>query len=176
MQSAHSDFKEKWVGAYNRMLERAKQTLERATQGSLPSLQQIIDGAKHTAVELEELTRDEAELIGDYLRRDIHDVAQRTQERGHELAEWLRFDIQLVEERLAEVFSHLVDHTRLELDQLAEEAKHHAWNTGEVTTLGSLTCSQCGHELHFHATARIPTCPRCQGTRFQRSEDDQATA
>jgi hypothetical protein len=170
MQSTHSDLKEKLTGAYNRMLEHAKQSLEKAAQGSLPSLKQLIDGAKKTAVELEELTIEEAELIGGYLRRDLHDAAQRTEERGHELAEWLRFDIELVEERLAEVFSHLVDHTRLELDQLAEEAKHHEWNTGDVTTLGSLVCGQCGHELHFHATARIPACPKCQGTRFHRSE------
>ncbi|MGQ0658648.1 MAG: zinc ribbon-containing protein [Chromatiales bacterium] len=156
------------VAGYRRMLERAASTLKEAVKHPLPSLRHLIDTAKHTAVELKELSHDEAERIGYYLRRDVEDAAQHAREGRRELRDWLRFDIALLEDRLLEFLEPLVDHTRLELDRLAMEADAQGWHTGEVIGPGTLYCEACGQALHLHRVSHIPPCPRCRATAFHR--------
>ena len=51
----------------------------------------------------------------------------------------------------------------------AEQARQASlYRTGEITAPGVLECSECGEELHFEKTGRIPPCPKCSATRFQR--------
>lgn len=166
---------EKLVQAYSRMLERIKTATQQAGHDTLSTLQQHIENAKHKAVELGELTREEADKIAAYLKRDLHDAAQHLKETGKELGDWLRFDLELIEERLGEMFSLLVDRTRVELDRLALYAKQpgdqktEQWRTGEVTGVGTLRCTTCGQLMHFHAIGHIPPCPTCHGTEFRRA-------
>lgn len=156
--------------AYHRMLERVRTAFELTGEsGALPALQEKIEDAKEKAVELDELTRDEAEKIGEYLRRDLHDAAGFMADTGKELRDWLSFDLELIEARLAKVFALMVDQTRLELDRLAERAREsEALHTGEVTAMGTLRCTGCGKEMQFKKPGHIPPCPKCHGTRFSR--------
>ncbi len=164
----NKELQEKLEQAYDRMLERARETLEHARHETLPNLQHVLEEAKDTAVELGELTIDEAEKIRDYLKRDLTDAAQDMEEGRKELAEWFRFDIQLIEDRLTEMFSHMVDHTRLELNRLKMQAMAADWHTGEITGPGSLQCRKCRQQLEFHKTGHIPPCPKCKSTVFRR--------
>lgn len=165
---------EKLVQAYNRMMERIKAAIEHAEKESLPNLQHNIEAAKQKAVELGELTREEAEKIGSYIKRDLHDAAQYVSDTGKELASWFRFDLELIEQRALDLFSQMVDKTRLELDKLGLRAKEATarnmdeWHTGEVTGVGTLRCTGCGQLMHFHATGHIPPCAKCHATTFQR--------
>jgi len=54
---------DKLIQGYNRMMERARDTIEQAESKAMPVLRQSIEKARHTAVELEELSHDEAQLI-----------------------------------------------------------------------------------------------------------------
>jgi len=155
--------------AYGRMLERAREALRGGEATALPRLQHWLTEAKDRAVTLGELTREEAERVGDYLRRDVVDAASYLSETGRALKDWLRFDLDLIEDRLLDLFSTMVDETRLELDRLAEAARAPApLHTGEVTGFGTLRCLGCGLEIEFTEPAGIPPCPRCEGTRFVR--------
>lgn len=157
--------------AYGRMLERAGEGAKQGSPGT--RLQQLLDQAKDKTVELEELSREEAERISDYVRRDITDAAQFMVETGKELKDWLSFDLELVERRVLDMFAFMVDHTREELDLLAlraEAAKH--LHTGEVTAMGTLRCTACGLEMHLKKPGRIPPCPKCHGTDFERVSDE----
>lgn len=156
------------VAAYDRMMERARDLLHKAREGALPSLQQRLEEARDKAVELGELTREEAQSVADHLRRDLRDAAEHMESTEKELGDWLRFDLELIEDRIAELFSHMVDHTRAELDRLALEAEIRGWHSGEISGPGTLYCANCGQELHFHATGRIPPCPSCHATAFHR--------
>jgi len=163
--------KEKLTGAYHDMLERATEAQQES--GASGGVQHYLESAKEKAVELGELSREEAERIGDYLRRDVRDAAAYLSEGGRELGDWMRFDLGLVEERILELFSLMVDHTREELDRLQATAKSMSeWETGEVTGPGSLACDNCGKVMQFHKAGRIPPCPRCHSTRFKRLTDE----
>lgn len=163
---------EKQVKAYNRMLERVKTFIDEADKEYTPKIQYGIEEAKEKATELGELSREEAEKIGSYLRRDLLDAAQFLATTDGEFAKWLKFDIELIEDRFAELFPLVADQTWLELDLLAERARRNGvWHTGEVTGIGSLQCEKCGEALHFHKTGHIPPCPKCNGTSFHRLTD-----
>jgi hypothetical protein len=151
--------------AYNLMLERASEVMEQAGKG----LRHGVDAAMEKATELGELSREEAEQVGDYVLRDLHDAAGFINDSGNELRDWLRFDLEVVEQSLADMFSQLVDHTRLELDRLEERATAIGeWHTGEIVGIGTLECKGCGEKLHFHHTGHIPPCPKCRGSKYRR--------
>ncbi|MFA5627025.1 MAG: zinc ribbon-containing protein [Thiohalomonadaceae bacterium] len=162
------------IDAYYRMLERLKNSLDSASEKATPVIEQAISQAQEAATELGELSREEAERISQYLRRDIEDAAMFLNESGTELKDWLKFDLQMVEQHLAEIFRDSVDHTRLALTQLAQHAnKLGEWRTGEITGIGTLQCKSCGESLNFHRISRIPPCPKCHNTTFRRQSTKQ---
>jgi len=162
---------ERLISAYENMLERVHAAWDRAEKGSLLSLRRNLSQAREKAVELGELTREEAEKVSGYLERDVKDAAGFLSTNERAFAEWLRFDLQLIEGRLEEMFANVADRTRLELQALARQADEaSAYHTGEVTGPGTLICAACGKELHFHRTGHIPPCPQCRSTRYRRPE------
>jgi NADH pyrophosphatase NudC (nudix superfamily) len=164
------------VEAYNRMVERIHDTLKQTGEEALPVLQKQIEHARETAVELGELTREEAHKIGEYLRRDTEEAAHYLAETRQDFRDWFRFDLQLVEQRFLQMFELMVDHTRRELDRLADRARGiQELHTGEVAGPGTLYCAGCGGDLHFHKTGRIPPCPKCHATLFRRLPEAEST-
>jgi len=160
---------DKLVQAYNRMMERVRHTLEEAENKTLPTIRHSVEKARETAVELEELSHDEAEKIAYYLKRDLQDAGRHLAETSHELADWLRFDIDSIEERLFEIFSRVADRTRVEWVELQNELQQDPpYHSGEVTGPGTLYCAACNEAVHFHHTARIPACPQCENETFRR--------
>lgn len=162
------------INAYDRMIERVKARLEEFEQverEALPNLQRTIEHAAEKAVELGELTHEEAQLVGSYLKRDLQDAGQYLASTGHDLRAWLRFDLALIEDRMLELFRSAADKTRLEMlafEETVERASHYV--TGEITGPGTLQCDNCGKLLHFHATGHIPPCPQCHTTYFSRAQ------
>lgn len=151
--------------AYNLILERARNIMSEAGK----SATHAIDAAMEKATELEELTREEAEIVSDYVRRDLQDAAEFISDSGSELRDWLRFDLDVVEQSLADMFAQMVDHTRMELDKLEQRANAIGeWHTGEIVGIGTLECKSCGEQIHFHQTGHIPPCPKCRGTTYRR--------
>ena len=163
---------ERMVAAYERMLARADEMMQRAEQSTIPTLRKALEQARDKAVEFNELTREEAEKLSEYVERDMRDAAHLLAETGEELRQWWRFDVELIEHKLMELFANVADKTRLELEQLAEQAREASYyHTGEVTGPGTLVCTACGEELHFTKAGHIPPCPACQGKRYQRQVD-----
>jgi hypothetical protein len=160
---------DRMVEAYETMLERVGDGMDTAAHRTVPALRHALERARETAVELGELTREEAERIAGYLERDVRDAAHYLADTGEELRSWFRFDLRLLEERLADLFAQVADQTSLQLREWAEAARRASvYRTGEVTGQGSLACVGCGHELHFARPGHIPPCPACQGTEFKR--------
>lgn len=160
------------ISAYERMRERAQKFLDENTQDLMPNIVDALEAAKEQAIHLGELSKDEAELINTYLKRDLHDAGEYIQQQRGELADWLRFDIEQIEQNIWDSLSLLVDKTTIELKQLKDRAERLGeWHTGEITGPGTLVCSACGEEIHFHKTGHIPPCPKCHATIYKRFSD-----
>lgn len=164
-----NNFEEKFTAAYDKMMERLHHFFDDAEANAAPTLKQRIELAKLRAIELREVTAEEADKIAYYVERDLQDAAEYLENTGKEFSTWFNFDLQLVEERLYELFASVADRTRLELGQLANQAQMALqYHTGEITGIGTLVCDSCGTEMHFKKTGRIPPCPKCHHTEFKR--------
>ena len=159
---------DKLVTAYEKMLERVHETLQRA-ENQVPTLKQNLEQAREKAVELGELTREEAERVASYVERDMHDAATFITETGQQLREWWQFDLKHMEQRMLDMFASVADQTSIQLREWAEQARQApAYRTGDVTGPGTLVCEACGEGLTFVKAGRIPTCPKWGGTGFKR--------
>ena len=160
---------DRMVEAYEDMLERVDEMLESAEKTTLPMMRKSLDTAREKAVELNELTREEAEKIANYLERDMKDAAHFLSETGEEFRNWLQFDMKLMEERMLSMFANVADRTKLELDRFARQASAASrYHTGEITGPGTLVCEACGEEISFYEAGQIPECPKCHAKRFKR--------
>ncbi|AOU98628.1 hypothetical protein BI364_12260 [Acidihalobacter yilgarnensis] len=151
--------------AYTRMIERARTTAEDAGK----RLELAVDEARDMAHELGELTRDEAELLAEYVKRDLQDLGAYLGSTGHDLRGWFVMDKTLVEARLFELMTSVADKTNLALAEFSRNLHEPAvWRTGEITGPGVLACLDCGKTLQLAKPGRIPPCPHCSATRFRR--------
>jgi hypothetical protein len=163
------DSVDKLVDAYERMLKRTHETIEQAEKETVPAVRDLLYKARDNMVELEELTREEANKVAEYVERDIKDAASYIAETGEDLKKWWRFDLDQIEQRLLDTFSQVADQTSVQLHSWAEQARQvNLYHTGEITGPGTLVCDSCGAEMHMHKAGRIPPCPKCATTAFKR--------
>jgi len=155
--------------AYETMLERSATEFRKLEKKTGPALHSLIDNAKAKAVELGEITEDEAAHLAEYLKRDLSDASFYISEHGRELKDWLGFEDSLIAAELLDVFLQAADPTTVEMNELKLElAAQSIYKTGEVTGPGALACDECGEVLHFHKAGRIPPCPKCHKTSYHR--------
>lgn len=169
MTEPHPSATDRLIAAYNRMMERVRELMEDAEDKAIPTLEEGIKQARNKAVELGEISAEEAEKVGDWIKRDMEEATHYLGDTGREFADWLKFDIEQVEDRILSVLLSVADRTRLELAAFERSIQEHStYKTGEITSAGVLECRACGEQLHFHATGHIPPCPKCRGTKFKR--------
>ena len=163
---------ERLTHAYDRMLQRTEHTLGSTTARSGTVLKHALDVAREKAVELEELTREEADRVHEFVTRDLYDAGRHLAMEEREIADWLRLNLLLVEKEILYRFTTLAQAAKLELKHL-EKAKRrfNEWHTGEVTTIGTLRCRGCGELVHFERTGHIPPCPKCHATVYERTKE-----
>jgi len=172
MPAPRKENKPSLVEAYNQMMTRVRDSIDNAEAHTMPTLQKAIEQAKDQAIHLGEVSLEEAEEIGNYIKRDINDAAEYLMETSHEFSEWLMLDINIIEQKVLELFLSVADNTRIELEQLSHAACNipSEYKSGEVTGPGSLVCSNCDQLVQFSTTDTIPECSKCGGQIFKRGE------
>jgi predicted RNA-binding Zn-ribbon protein involved in translation (DUF1610 family) len=165
----NNPIQDKLLHAYDTMMERVHDAVEKAEKLAIPTIDENLKQAQEKAVELGELTREEASKVASYLKRDFDDVSAYLQETQEEFSEWLSFESTLVEGRIGEWLSLVADKTKLEWDKINLQAmKGKLYHSGEVTGPGTLECISCEQTLNFKKTGHIPPCPKCHKTEFKR--------
>ena len=165
----HNDPIDALGAAYEKMYERTAENLHTAEEKSGSLLHKLIDEAKDKAVELKELSEDDAGKLADWLKRDLDDTVNYLSDTGNELKDWLGFETTLLESAVLDLMLKAADKTTVELLTMKDYARQpHAYHTGEITGPGTLVCDQCSEKLHFHRAGKIPPCPKCHATTFHR--------
>jgi predicted RNA-binding Zn-ribbon protein involved in translation (DUF1610 family) len=165
----NNPIQDKLLHAYDTMMERVHDAVEKAEKLAIPTIDENLKQAQEKAVELGELTREEASKVASYLKRDFDDASAYLQETQEEFSEWLSFESTLVEGRIGEWLSLVADKTKLEWDKINLQAiKGKLYHSGEVTGPGTLECISCEQTLNFKKTGHIPPCPKCHKTEFKR--------
>jgi predicted RNA-binding Zn-ribbon protein involved in translation (DUF1610 family) len=162
---------------YEQMLHRLREMMDQPDHLTRPRFRDALETAKRQSVEQGELTPDEADRIGDYLRRDLEQAAQFTAKSDQDLGGWLHMDLQLIEDWLLDQFSKAADLTKIEFMNFQRGlAPAEVYVTGEVAGPGALRCSNCGNSLHFERVDHIPACPNCGNQEFIRPAAGQPEA
>lgn len=168
---APTDIVEAMGEAYELMLERIAQGVDRlrkAEKEAEPEMKHLLAEAKEKAVELGELTREEADRVADYLDRDLKAAGGWLADTGEEFKDWLGMETALISDRLLDMFIKAADQTSLELQKLKERAESMEYKTGEIAGPGTLVCTTCGEHIHFKKPGHIPPCPKCAATSYKR--------
>ena len=160
------------VEAYNQMMSRVRDSIDNAEAHAIPTLERALEHAKKQAIHLGEVSLEDAEEIGNYIKRDINDAAEYLMETSHDFSEWLMLDINVIEQKVLELFLSVADKTRIELEQLSHPSCKMIieYKSGEVTGPGSLACINCENIIKFTTTDTIPKCNQCAGEIFTRAK------
>lgn len=159
--------------AYERAVQHVYDWLQKAREEGRQLehwFKEAADDAIETELALEELTKEEADKVVNYLAQDLHEAAEFTRDAEKSLAFWLKFDANLLEDRFEQAFSQSADPTTMGHYLLARQlnARSHI-HTGELTGVGTFSCTACGKEIHFHKPGHVPPCSHCNGTDFERA-------
>ncbi len=168
-QPDHADPLDSLGAIYEDMYERVVDRFHKAKDKTAPQLLDWITEAKHKAMELDELTDEDAKKLTIWLKRDFDDMLHHLSETEAELEEWLGFEATLFKSTLIQKLLDVADKTTLELLRMKENIHQpSSYHTGEITGPGTLICDECQEILHFHQSGRIPPCPKCNSIRFHR--------
>ena len=167
----NSDKKSNLASAdYDRVLLRLTKDLKSTDAASWDLLQEKI----HDAVELEmaaaEMTRDEADLLKAYLFRDLKKLGYYAHETGEGIAAWLKFDLNALEQTFVEQLKAIADQTRIGQEELRKRLDHDEdqYLAGELATVGTLECLNCGSQITLEKTEKLESCDKCQSKFYKR--------
>ncbi len=159
---------DKLLGAYRGFLRHLREAWHQSEGRVRDRLQQALAQAEDKTAGLSELSREELEQLGDWLRRDLRGAAEFFDRNGEALARWLGLELTLAEYELADLVAAAADPTLVQLHALRQQAELGAWHTGEITGPGTLVCDRCGETLHYEEPGHVPPCPKCRGTVFHK--------
>jgi len=159
----------KLVAAYEHMVDSVGQALHEAEEALAPTVDEIVHNAQQLARDLYALSQEDAEMLGNTLRRDMHKADEILNQQSKELKDWWSFDVALVEDKLAEMVSRAADKTWLDFRAFANE-DHQAsvYRSGEICSPGTFSCTHCSHEFALTATAQLESCHECENGEFYR--------
>jgi len=155
---------QKDVGLYEKIAARTGELMEEGKK----TLDEALAKAKEELATAGEFTREQAEKVSAFVRRDI--ALMGKDEKTSAEAFKRALDPHRVSTGIQSVLAGILAKTSEVLGEWAEKTeKHLEFHTGEVTSLGTLTCKGCHAEMRLKGTARIPPCPKCHQTVFRKS-------
>lgn len=149
------------VGLYEKLAARTADLLDEGKK----TFDEALKKAKEELAAAGDFSREHADRIGDYVRRDLMNSTRKAGESVKKA---------VAPQRLAagvqSAFARIVSSAAETLTELAERSeKSLEYRTGEVTSPGTLTCKECSAEMHMTKTTRIPPCSKCHKTLFRKS-------
>jgi len=158
-----------FVTTYNNIIENLYNIKNSVEDISREDLSMKIEYAKTKLHNLEDITKKELDLVAFYIHKDISAATKHLDTTKNNIKKWLKKDLEITEDRLLHLFINVVDQSRVEFFQM--ENLLHEWHSGEVTSIGTLECKECGKQLIISETQVITNCASCNGATFQKYFD-----
>jgi len=126
-----------------------------------------LDKAHEQLAALGEFSAEQGEELKRYLARDLDQTISDAKHLGEEARVRLH-PARLGAGALSSLAS-VLELTGSALHTLSEKTKEKlTYKTGEMSSAGTLTCKQCGHQVQLKKTGHVPPCPECKGTQFSK--------
>ena len=129
------------------------------------SMAAALEKAREQLTTLGEFSAEQGEVLKQYLARDLDQTISDAQQLGDEAKERLH-PARLGAGALSSLAT-VLESTSNMLHSLSVKAKEQlVYKTGEMTSAGTLTCQNCGHQIQLKKTGHVPPCSKCNGTLF----------
>jgi len=149
------------VGLYEKLASRTADLLEDGKK----TFDEALKKAKEELSSAGDFSREQADKLGEYVRRDLKENAEKAK-----VAVIKAVEPQRVAAGVQSAFTRILTTAAETLTELAERSeKSLEFKTGEITSPGTLTCKDCDAVMHMTKTTRIPPCPKCHKTIFRKS-------
>ncbi|WP_432453708.1 MULTISPECIES: zinc ribbon-containing protein [unclassified Agarivorans] len=154
----------KRIKAYQAFVKDLEQRIQQSGEVSREELSKLIDATQEYLHAASDLSKDEWQLIANYVRRDLSDWRDDYR-RAYEESP----SMEMLKQSIWYWLAKLSDPSQVEWHELLGDLQHQGiYQRGELIGLGVLECAQCGeHTALWHPTI-IDACPKCQGERFYR--------
>lgn len=149
------------IGLYEKLASRTADLLEEGKK----TFDEALKKAKEELAAAGDFSREQADRLGEYVRRDLRENADKAREAVKKAVEPTRLAAG-VQSTFARILTSAAE-TLTELAQRSEKSLE--YSTGDITSPGTLTCKSCSTEMHMTKTTRIPPCPKCHKTVFRKS-------
>ena len=150
---------------YDALAARAKEIFESGAERTSEFAQAAIETAREQLTAAGTFTEEQGQRLKTFLEHDISRMAASVRHEAKTRLDPARLGVGA----LASLTS-VMKAAGSAISELAEKAgKPLNCRSGEITSAGTLTCKNCGHEMHFRKTGRIPPCANCQHTEFTKS-------
>lgn len=160
-ESAAETQQENEVGLYEKLTSRTSEILEDGRK----TLDEALKKAKDEMTRAGEFSKEQVDRVGEFVRRDIIENAGKAVEAVKNAVDPQRLSAG-IQDFIARILTSTADAIG-GLAQKTEENLEH--KTGEPTSAGTLTCKECGAQMHLKHASRIPPCPKCHKTVFRKT-------
>jgi hypothetical protein len=153
------------VELYEKMSKIVRENLERAGMITEDVFERGMRESRDWAFKMKDYYGEDIGKVSDYIRRDWHEGVRLTREQARK-----SLDLDRLQAGLLGVLSRLAGSAGSQLETFASKLKERlTYKTGEIAGAGTLECKSCGQTLMVEKPTRIPPCPKCRGTVFERS-------
>jgi len=149
---------------YDQLAQRFKEIFEESSEKTAEAARAAMEKAREQLTAAGILGEEQGKRLKAFLERDL---AQLVRDLGEEARE--RLHPARIGAGAVSIFAGVMRAAAGALQGLAEKAEATITvRAGEITSAGTLSCVDCGQELHFKRTSRVPPCPKCGGSLFRK--------
>lgn len=168
MSDKQDELRARLEGMYDRFAERTRELYHQGHGRGREALDAAMEKAREQLAAAGEFTVEQGEQFKAYLRRDLDQTAGHLRDLGDAARE--RLDPQRLRVGALASLAAILDAAGEALQAWSRRAREAtAFEAGDITSAGTLTCVKCGHAIALMKSSHIPPCPKCYGARFTKS-------
>ena len=156
-----------YAALYDRFSEHVREVFEAGQEKSKEAMDKAMETARQQFAAAGEFSAEQGELFKQFMRRDLEQTAEEMRTLQQQAKE--RLNPSRLGAGALSSMSRLLEAAGSSLQLLSRKTEDAlSYKTGEFTSAGTLTCTQCGSTMHLKRTSRIPPCPKCSRTTFRK--------
>lgn len=153
---------------YDRFVEKTKVLFELGQEKSEQAWEKAMEVTREQMAAAGEFSAEQGEVFKRYLKHDFENTVVDMRKMGVTAKD--RFNPSRLGAGALSSLAKLLHATGgalMELSEKTEEAL--LYKAGDITTAGTLTCTECGHSIQLKQTSNVQVCANCQNNTFRKS-------